>query len=90
MLLDFQTDLKGLGSAYLREALLSGSTVFAIIQAASIKGNAVMHLSILTPRERGGGGELDNFEKSLTNSPPIGKNFVSKIPWMGHQICYII
>ena len=40
--------------------------------------------------QRGGGGELDNFEKSLTNSPPIGKNFVSKIPQMGHQICYII
>ena len=38
----------------------------------------------------GGGGELDNFEKSLTYSPPIGKNFVSKIPWMGCEICYII
>ena len=58
-----------------------------------------MHLSILTPEGGGGGGgggwrdsqgELDNLEKSLTNSPPIGKNFVSKIPWMGHQICYII
>ena len=34
-----------------------------------------MHLSILTPRGGGGGdsqGELDNFEKSLTNSPPTG------------------
>ena len=48
----------------------------------------IKHLSILTPE--GGDGELDNFEKSLTNSPPIGKNLVSKIPWMGHQICYII
>ena len=62
----------------------------------TLKGfNAFMHLSILTPRGGGGGGgggwrdtqwELDNFEKSLTNSPPIGKNFVSKIPWMGHNL----
>ena len=49
----------------------------------------LMQLSILTPRG-GGVRELNNMEKSLTNSPNVGKNFVSKIPWMGHQICYII
>ena len=39
----------------------------------------------INPKRRGGGiprGELDNFEKLLTNSPPIGKTFVSKIPWI--------
>ena len=35
-----------------------------------------MHLSILTPEDGEGGGELDNFEKSLTNFTPIAKNFV--------------
>ena len=30
----------------------------------------------------GGGGELDNFQKSLTNSPPIGKTLCPKsIRW---------
>ena len=33
----------------------------------------------INPRRGGEGGssELDNFDKSLTNSPPTGKNFVS-------------
>ena len=35
-------------------------------------------------------GVLDNFEMLGSNSPPVGKYVVSKILWMGNQICYII
>ena len=35
-------------------------------------------------------GELDNCEKLGSNSPPIGKYDVSKIPWTGRQICYYV
>ena len=35
-------------------------------------------------------GELDDVEKSVSYFPPIGKNLVSKITWVGHQIFYII
>ena len=56
----------------------------------AISGQLVPNAPININPKSGGGRELDNFEKSLTNSPTIGKNFVSKIPWMGHQICYII
>ena len=52
----------------------------------------VMHLSIFPPEgeRRDTLWELDDFEKSMSNSSPIDKNLVSKIPWVGHQICYII
>lgn len=44
------------------------------------------------PQERVWGSErfprgIRKFVNLVSNSPPIGKNLVSKIPWMGHEIC---
>ena len=52
----------------------------------------VLHLSIFS-QERGRRdfhGELDNFEKLGSNSEPMGKYVVTKIPWAGYDICCII
>ena len=53
---------------------------------------AIMHLSMFPPEgeQRNSHGELDNFEKLGSNSTPMGKYVMSKIPWSGHLISYTI
>ena len=51
-----------------------------------------MHLSIFSPSGGAAGypGEIRQFlEKSVSISLPMGKNLVSKIPWVSNRICYI-
>ena len=51
-----------------------------------------MHLSIFSPSGGAAGypGEIRQFlEKSVSISLPMGKNLVSKIPWVRNRFCYI-
>ena len=75
-----------------KDLVQSDQSSLFVIPLASFLSLNLMHLSIFFPRGEGrdSQGELDNFEKSVSNSAPICKNLMSKPPWVGHQICYII